>query len=363
MDGPAGPEVAGAVIDAFCFDGPVIATAPLPGGHIHRNLLLTCTGGRYIVQRLNDRVFPDLDAVVGNGERVTTHLAASGRRCSELVATRGGGLSHREPNGSVWRSFRFLEGTEGRAVPGSPTDVFEAARLFADYVTALGDLPGPPLAETIDRFHDLPHRLAVLDTVAAADPVGRRSGVPHDLDRARRLGHQVEDVLRPGAGAVPVRTVHNDAKLSNVRLDTDTGLGACVVDLDTTMAGRIQYDVGELVRTTTTHAAEDAGDERDVDFDLEVLDALTAGYMAASPPLEGAELDAMALAGPLMAVENAVRFLTDHLDGDLYFAVDRPGQNLDRCRTQLRLTELMLDSHADMAASFARDARSSGGPS
>jgi len=85
--------------------------------------------------------------------------------------------------------------------------------------------------------------------------------------------------------------------------------------------------------------------------------------MAASPPLEGAELDAMALAGPLMAVENAVRFLTDHLDGDLYFAVDRPGQNLDRCRTQLRLTELMLDSHADMAASFARAARSSGGPS
>jgi Ser/Thr protein kinase RdoA (MazF antagonist) len=361
MDGRPGPGIAGAIIDAFCFDGAVVASAPLPGGHIHRNLLLTCTGGRYVLQQLNDRVFADLDAVLGNVERVTTHLAASGRRCPELVATRSGGLSHREPDGSVWRAFHFLEGTEGRVVPESPTDVFEAARLFADYVKALGDLPGPPLTATIDRFHDLPHRLAALDVAAATDPVGRLSDVLHDLDRARRLGHQVEDAQPDGA--VPGRTVHNDAKLSNVRLDIDSGLGACVVDLDTTMPGRIQYDVGELVRTTTTHTPEDAADPRDVDFDLERLDALSAGYLAAGPRLEGAELDAMATAGPLMAVENAVRFLTDHLDGDVYFAVDRSGQNLDRCRTQLRLTELMLDSQAEMAASFARAARSSGGPS
>jgi hypothetical protein len=154
-----------------------------------------------------------------------------------------------------------------------------------------------------------------------------------------------------------VRTVHNDAKLSNVRFVADTGSAACVVDLDTTMPGRVPFDVGELVRTTTTHAPEDALDESDVDFDLELLDALSAGYFSADPGLERPEIDALALAGPQMAVENAVRFLTDHLAGDHYYALDRPAQNLDRCRAQLRLTELMLDSHAEATASFDRAAR------
>jgi N-acetylhexosamine 1-kinase len=153
-----------------------------------------------------------------------------------------------------------------------------------------------------------------------------------------------------------VRIVHNDAKLSNVRFDADTGLATCVVDFDTTMRGRVRYDVGELVRTATTHAPEDAADEAGVDFDLELLDAVAVGYLAGHPRLEPSESGALALAGPEMAVENALRFLTDHLLGDGYFAVDHPAQNLDRCRTQLRLTELMLESQAESAASFARAA-------
>ncbi len=356
VDGLARREVPRAVTDAFRFASPPIATQPLPGGHIHRNFLVTCTGGRYVLQRLNTRVFPDIDVVLGNVERVVAHLEASGRRTPVLVETAGGGLSHRATDGSVWRAFRYLEGTVGRAIPAGPTDAFEAARGFADYLTALADLGDPPLTETIERFHDLHHRLSLLDATAEADPVGRRSGVRHELDRARRLGRQIAEAIDTGPGT-PVRTVHNDAKLSNVRFDADTGLAACVVDLDTTMAGHVGYDVGELVRTATTHGAEDAADEAGVDFDLELLEAVSSGYVTSCPVLERSEVDALPLAGPRMAVENALRFLTDHLAGDHYFAVDRPAQNLDRCRVQLRLTELMLDSHSEAAACFARAAR------
>ncbi len=357
VDGPAASDVLRGAIDAFRFEGHPVGAQPLPGGHVHRNVLLTCTGGRYVLQRLNEQVFPDIDAVLGNVERVVAHLAAGGQGRLRLVDTRLGGLSHRAPDGSVWRAFRYLDGTVGRAVPEGPVDAFEAARCFANYVQALGDLPQPPLTETIEQFHDLHHRLARLDTVAATDPVGRRAGARPELDRARRLGRQVVQSLPDGLRALPVRTVHNDAKLSNVRFDADSGSAACVVDLDTTMPGRVQYDVGELVRTATTHAPEDARDESDVDFDLELLDALSSGYFAARPALDRSEIDALALAGPQMAVENAVRFLTDHLAGDRYFAVDRAGQNLDRCRAQLRLTELMLESHAEAAACFDRAAR------
>jgi Ser/Thr protein kinase RdoA (MazF antagonist) len=342
-----------AVTDAFRFAGPALGSEPLRGGHIHRNFLVTCTGGRYVLQRLNVGVFPDIDAVVHNVERVVAHLQERGRRTPVLVETRHGGLSHRAADGSVWRAFRYLEGTVGRATPAVPTDTFEAARAFADYLIALADLPDPPLTQTIARFHDLPDRMSVLDATAEADPVGRRSGVRDELDRARRLGRQVMDALT-GGDDTPVRTVHNDAKLSNVRFDADTGLATCVVDLDTTMAGHVQYDVGELVRTTTTHGAEDAADEASVDFDLDLLEALSAGYFTPHPKLVPSEVDALALAGPRMAVENALRFLTDHLAGDRYFGVDRPAHNLDRCRVQLRLTELMLDSSTEAAACFAR---------
>jgi hypothetical protein len=177
---------------------------------------------------------------------------------------------------------------------------------------------------------------------------------------ARRLGQQLADELDDSNGRTPQRTVHNDAKLANVRFDVGTGLATCVVDLDTTMPGSVRHDVGELVRTMTTHAPEDARDVEAVDFDLELLDALCTGFFTTQTVLGPPELDTMALAGPQMATENAVRFLTDHLAGDLYFAVDRPGQNLDRCRVQLRLAALMLASQAEADACFARAARRPG---
>jgi N-acetylhexosamine 1-kinase len=351
----------GAAAGGFLFDGAVTGCRPLPDGHIHQSFLVTCPGGRYVLQRLNDRVFPDIDVVVANVERVVTHLAAADRPGLRLVDTVDGLRWRRTDDGATWRAFHYLEGTVGRTVASGPGDAFEAARAFARYQRDLGDLPGPPLPDSIERFHHLPDRLARLDTTAAADDVGRRADTGGELDRARRLAHQVLDELRTTDVGVPERIVHNDAKLSNVRFDASTGSAACVIDLDTTMVGAARHDVGELVRTITTHAPEDAVDTSLVDFDLELLDAVADGFVSGQPGLHRAELETLALAGPEMAVENGVRFLTDHLAGDRYFAIGRPAQNLDRARCQLRLAELMLERHADTEACFARAARARSG--
>jgi N-acetylhexosamine 1-kinase len=357
VHGSSAREVPTAVIEGFRFDGTPVAVEWLAGGHIHRNVLVTCPGGCYVLQRLNDRVFPELDGLLSDGERLTAHLTAQGRIAPELVETGTGALSLRTADGSTWRAFRYLEGTVGRQSPTGPVDASEAARAFAHYARAVADLPGPPLVATIERFHDLPHRLAALDAAVASDPVGRTVGLDDEVSRCRRLGLYVAEALCPWDEGVMVRIVHNDAKLSNVRFDAETGRATCVVDLDTTMPGRVRYDVGELVRTATTHTSEDGGDETRVDFDLELLEAVAVGYLAGHPLLEPSETDTLGLAGPEMAVENATRFLTDHLLGDRYFAVGHPGQNLDRCRTHLRLTELMLESQAESDACFARAAR------
>jgi len=345
------------VIDAFLFDGDVTATSHLPGGHIHRNVLVSCRGGRYVLQGLNDNVFPDIDLVLSNVERVAAHMKSAGRIGPELVPTRDGRLSCQTVDGATWRAFHFLEGTVGGDALAGPDVAYEAASCFADYLVSLTDLPGPPLRATIDHFHDLPHRMTRLEAVAYSDPVGRRSGVDDQIERAQRLSGAVVDELASRGGRTPQRTVHNDAKLSNVRFDATTGRATCVIDLDTTMPGHVRHDVGELIRTISSHAPEDSADEAAVDFDLDLLDALSAGYFAGPLRLSPSEIGALSLAGPEMAVENGLRFLTDHIAGDRYFAVDHPGQNLDRCRTQLRLTELMLDAQSDIDACIGRAAR------
>ena len=218
---------------------------------------MTCQGGRYVLQQLNDVVFSDMALLLKNVERVSTHLKTAGRGGPELVAARDGTFSFQAADGSTWRAFHFLEGTVGGETLGGPEFVYEAARCFADFPVALADIPGPPLAETIARFHDLAHRLATLEAAARADPVGRRAAVGDQIDRARRLSRAVADELAARDRGTPVRTVHNDAKPSNLRFDVATARATCVIDLDTTMPGSLRHDVGELIRTTTSHAPED----------------------------------------------------------------------------------------------------------
>ncbi|HTT85778.1 MAG TPA: aminoglycoside phosphotransferase family protein [Acidimicrobiales bacterium] len=353
-----------AALGAFRFQGPVVAVDPLSGGHIHRNLLVRSAGARYVLQAINTAVFPDPETLLSNVERVTDHLQAHGRTTLALVETIGGRRSWRAADGSVWRAFHYLEGTEALASPRSPSDAFEAGRLFGDYRLALADLPGPPLTPTIERFHDLDHRRRALDAVVRADPVGRRVHVRRELDRTRRLGQQVAEAVAECCPTAARRTVHNDAKLANVRFEAGSSRALCVVDLDTTMAGLVHYDVGELVRSAATHAPEDATDTTTIDLDLELVGAVAEGYLSGAVDLDPPEIEGLALAGPLMTIENATRFLADHLAGDRYFAVAHPAHNLDRCRSQLRLTELMLESSVETVALFARAARPrpAGGP-
>jgi hypothetical protein len=203
----------------------------------------------------------------------------------------------------------------------------------------LEDLPGEPLIETIAGFHDTPRRLATLRAAHERDVVGRASGVTAEYAQIEAYAELAEYCARAAAsGAIPRQTVHNDAKLSNLLFDAGAQDALCVVDLDTVMPGYALYDFGDLVRTTACSIAEDARDLRQVEIRFDFLEALARGYLGAQARrYSGAERDALAKGAPLICLELAMRFLTDHLQGDTYFAIARPGQNLDRARAQLAL--------------------------
>jgi aminoglycoside phosphotransferase (APT) family kinase protein len=337
---------------------PPVAATPVLHGHIHDTYIVTCRGGaganpteRILLQRLNEVVFRDLAALATNRDRITAHLLAKAAAqavqpmVAELVASRTGASMHADESGAHWRATAFVEDTRVLANDATIDDVRAAAVGFARLTRDLDDLPTPTLVETIPNFHDLPRRRDDLAAAIAADRMDRGHGVADLIGDANRLGDRLErELAAHHADELPRRIAHNDAKLDNVLVDASTGAVACIVDLDTVMAGTALNDFGELARTAATTRPEDEADLTKIAIDRERFRALAQGYLhGAGPFLIESERECLALAGPLLTLENAVRFLTDHLDGDVYFRVHHRDHNAQRARAQLRLAALMLD--------------------
>lgn len=337
---------------AFALDGPVAAVRPLGGGHINATFLVETEGAagprRVVLQRINDAVFTDPDAVMANVERICGHaqarLAAEGRADSDrrslrLVPARAGRAWHVDPAGGRWRCYRFIPHATARDVAASPRQAHEAAAAFGRFQTLVADLPGGRLVETIPHFHDTPRRFADFRAVVAHDPLGRAAAARREIDfalaREAGAGLVVDAIAR---GDIPERVSHNDAKLANVLLDDSSGEGLCVIDLDTVMPGSPLYDFGDLARTCAASAPEDEPDPDRMGVRPEMFAALAAGFRAgAAGLLSPRELELLPAAARLITLEQAVRFLADWLSGDAYYRILRPDHNLARARAQFRL--------------------------
>jgi len=338
-----------AIFGRFAKPGEVISVEPLPGGHINDSFRVSLRRGghvtRLLLQRINGEVFPDPQAVMENITRVAAHLAASleaegisdleRRVLVPLPAADGRGYVM-DAGGSCWRLYPFIEGIRTILSVTTPAEAEAGGRAFGEYQRRLADLPGPRLVETIVRFHDTPLRFAALERAVAEDSHDRVGSAGVEIDYAleqRGTAAVLLDAHR--TGTVPERVVHNDAKISNVLLDQQTGEGLCVVDLDTVMPGLSLFDFGDMVRTMTSPAAEDAGDPAGAEVSLSLFRALAGGYLAEMGPLlTPGERALLVTSGRLITLEIGVRFLTDYLCGDNYFHTDHPEQNLHRCRVQ-----------------------------
>ena len=156
-------------------------------------------------------------------------------------------------------------------------------------------------------------------------------------------------------GKLPLRVTHNDTKLNNILIDRDTKEGICVIDLDTTMPGLAINDFGDSIRFGANHSKEDEKDLSKVNFDIELYEAYTRGFLeGAQGGLTPAELEYLPWGAKLMTLECGIRFLTDYLDGDHYFRIHHPEQNLDRCRTQFKLVADMEQQWEAMATVVAK---------
>lgn len=345
----------------FLLDGKPVSCQRYGCGHINRTYLVkTDAGRRYIFQRINSLVFPDIKGLMENIAAVTGFLAArveEPRGSLRLVPALDGAWVWVDGEGESWRVYDFIEDSLCLQQPERPEDLYESAVAFGCFQNQLSDFPADTLHETIKDFHNTPDRYRKFHLALEADALGRAAGVREEIDFAlkREAAAGALQALQED-GSLPLRVTHNDTKLNNVMLDAKTRKALCVIDLDTVMPGLAAYDFGDSIRFGAATAAEDEKNLDKMGLDMSLYETYARGYLHSCRSLTALEKETLPLGAKLMTLECGLRFLTDYLEGDRYFAIARPEHNLDRARTQFRLVADMEKKWDRMRALIARSA-------
>ena len=337
--------------------GRLLDARPYGTGHINDTYLTTWDDGgeviRVILQRLNTEVFRRPDEVTENILRITTHMRRRleeegerdlDRRVVRLVPNRDGRHGWRDERDNYWRAMHYVSGTVSHYTLTDPALIEEGAGVIAEFHRLLIDLPPPRLHETIIDFHHTPRRFEAFAGAVEKDPRNRAAHCRAEIEFLMSLREEAGLLYRlAGEGRLHERATHNDTKLDNVLFDHQTGRGICLIDLDTVMPGFVLNDFGDMVRSMTCLAAEDETDLGEVEMELPLFEALLRGYLtAAGSVLTPDERRLLPFSGKLITLEQAVRFLGDHLLGDVYYKIHRDGHNLDRARNQIKLVQSII---------------------
>jgi len=347
------------IIKQFDFEGRLLRVKEFGSGHINTTYLASFDSGKdYVVQQVNSFVFKDVDALMNNVFAVTealrSRITADGgepdRETLHFIRTADGKPYVQTQDGRYFRAYIFVKDSVCYDKADSPALFARSGEAFGRFQQRLADFPAATLAETIPHFHDTPWRFdnELLPALHRATEAMRRScqsEIAWLLSQRTRLDG-ITKLLR--RGDIPLRVTHNDTKLNNVLFDKDSGRCLAVIDLDTVMPGSALYDFGDAVRYGANPAAEDEQDLRKVYLDLDYFKAYAQGYLKeAGASLNACEKDNLALSAWLMTTELALRFLTDYLNGSVYFKTAYPEHNLVRARAQIRLAQ---DMDGKMAA-------------
>lgn len=347
------------VLRAFRLDAKPVSCEPYGCGHINVTYLAVMESGRrYILQKINNNTFRDVAGLMENITAVTEFLRTKTddpRGVLTLVKTHDS-ASYLHAQDAYWRTYDFVEDSICLQLPETDEDFYQSAVGFGTFQQLLTDFPAAKLHETIPNFHNTPDRYRALLETLERDPMHRAVQVQPEIEFA--LARQAEMSAIQNAlasGKLPLRVTHNDTKLNNVLLDAKTRKALCVIDLDTVMPGSSLYDFGDSIRFGAATAAEDEKDLSKMEMNLERFRVFTRGYVRACPGLTAKELELLPMGAKTMTMVCGVRFLTDYLDGDHYFAVHRDGQNLDRARTQFKLVADMEKKWDEMRKIVAEE--------
>lgn len=351
------------LLDQFDVPEKLVSVAPFGNGHINDTYqVFTSQGeGKYVLQRINHSIFKDVDLLQHNIHTVTSHirskLAARGeaeidRKTLTFVPTKNNQWYHFDGE-NYWRVCRMITRSKSYDVV-NPAYSYEAGKAFGEFQSMLSDLPEGVLGETIPNFHNMEFRLEQFREALAANPANRLQSVQtlvHELNQRAEAMCIQERLYRQGQ--LKKRTNHCDTKVNNVLFD-EAGKVLCVIDLDTVMPGFVLSDFGDFMRTGANTGAEDDADLSRVGVNIPIFEAYTRGYMeTAQSFLTPLEIEMLPYGARLLTYMQTVRFLTDYINGDVYYKIHQPNHNLVRSEAQFKLLQ-SFEAHAPEMDAFMK---------
>ncbi len=331
-------------------------------GHINRTFIIEFSDSgkneKRILQQINTTVFKNPAELMDNIMRVTEFLkkkiAAEGgdvqRETLSVFLTKDGKNCYIDKEGCCWRIYNFIDDASSYNSIDNDELFLRAGAAFGKFQAQLADFPIETLYDTIPDFHNTYKRFLNLKASHEKNLSGRAGLVAKELEFAYAREADTKIIVDAiEKGIIPLRVTHNDTKLNNIMFDNKTDLPICVVDLDTVMSGSALYDFGDAVRFGTNTGAEDEKDLSLVSVDLNLYEKYVRGYLStAGKSLTPAELEYLPFSAKLLTYECGIRFLTDYIDGDVYFGTEYPEHNLVRCRTQFKLVADMEEKFEQM---------------
>lgn len=349
------------IIKNFKVEGDVVKVEPYGNGHINSTFLVECLDGdkikRYVLQKINTNVFTNPDGLMNNIQSVTGFLRKKieeiggdpDRETLNLICTKDGGTYYQSAEGA-FRVYKFIEDTVALQI-AKDAEVFEGAgTAFGNFVKMLNDYDASGLYEVIKNFHNTEDRFQKFINAVDKDICGRASSVQREIDFVLARSGICDSITSLLANkTLPLRVTHNDTKLNNVLISESTGKPVCVIDLDTIMPGSLLYDFGDAIRSGCNTGLEDEPDLTKVGFSLDLYESFTKGFMAGIDDcITPLERDMLSLGSIMMTFECGMRFLTDYLEGDVYFKIHYPEHNLVRCHTQFKMVQDMERMQSQM---------------
>ena len=365
-------EIMRNIVSRFETVGTVEEIKPLGPGFINDTLIVKCNDNgvevRYILQRKNHHVFPDVPGMMNNIIMVTEHIkakvAAAGgdpeREALTVVKRRPDSITeaesaqpytnlyYKDEDGNYWAMCTFIEGSVTYERADTPALAFKGGQGIGKFQAQLADFT-TPLSETIKGFHNIRWRFQQWDEAVNKDAAGRVKDLAEEISW---IESRKEEMLAFWSlvenGTIPTRVTHNDTKISNILFDA-AGEVLCVIDLDTCMSSTSLNDFGDAIRSYTNTGAEDDRDLSKVSMSLEMFKAYAEGYLSErKESMTASELEWLAFSARYITYEQVLRFLMDYIDGDVYYKTNAPDHNLVRTHAQYKLLQSMEEQYAQM---------------
>lgn len=348
------------LLSTYGLDPASLKVRSLGQGHIHDTYLVEHTdeaGPPLVLQKMNNFVFRDIPLLMKNMEQVSEHIAFKNRKAGKDPAKHGILLLEAEEGKSYtgndesgyWRMFWYIEGQRSYEIATNEKIAFEGGKAIAHFQSLLTDLDPEKIGDSIPGFHSLEARRSQLKAAIENASPERREKAAEMIALAEEHLEPVAALYRASAEKdVPVRITHNDTKFNNILFDQDDTV-TCMIDLDTVMKGYAWYDFADALRTCASLATEEETDLHKVGFDIEIFRAFARGYLSeAQAFLTGDEKALLHIAPLAFTYIQAIRFLADYLNGDVYYKTTRKDQNLSRTANQFRLMQSIMDQQQEM---------------